>query len=130
MWWSQVISMALLLYHNHQLYSDPEAFKRWQQSFDIANIVIEMLYLIDLKKCSPFTFSIFAGIGLFTCIEYATFEAGHRDLANQFWYVRVWTDCVALYLLSWVIMFGRRKTNERRVQKETTSRATQTTAQT
>lgn len=101
---AQAVSMALLLWHNVELYAYPEEFRRWQQGFDIANMLVEVLYLIDLKKSLPFTFSVFAGIGLFTCFEYATFEAGHREMANQLWYVRVWADCFAMYLLSGVII--------------------------
>lgn len=76
---------------------------RWWNSFDIANVLVEMLYLIDLRE-RRLGFSVFASLGIYTCVEYAVAETGYGALARQMLIVRAWTDCFAMYLLAWIIM--------------------------
>lgn len=101
--WAQTVSIALMAAHNWQMNHDWTGYVRWWNSFDIANLVIEMLYLVDLRK-RPLGFSVFAALGIFTCLEYAVAEAGFGPVARQMLLVRCWTDMAAVYLLLWIII--------------------------
>lgn len=119
--WAQLVSMGLLVGHNWMLYHVSHAtFRRWWFAFDIANVLVEIAYLMDLRAF-PLTFSVFAALVIETCIEYGVFEAGNRTMANQMLFVRQWCDCGAIYLLSWVILSAGGLSNARRTQEEADS---------
>ena len=103
-WWAQVASMLLLIAHNLQLhYFTPDQFRARWQAFDIANILIELIYLIDLRVCCPGTFSLFTSLSLMAFMEYGMAEVGSNRDANLLWHVRVWADMFGMFWLAWIV---------------------------